>query len=391
MNKLIVVLVALLLVAEAHRSHKKGNSHSGKSDKDSNKVEVGQPTSCAIYIELPVPLVEDDSSSSSSSSSSGNSGVTFYDPGQFISQGGLYQTADTTYYFSFCVDSPQPDAIEFCSSESAVCAVKAEVGTSMGSFADMTFAPKDNYEAGVVLSYATADATCPNGTNTYSFVLNCSKHYDPETNYTVTNMVQDACGTIFYINTVAACPITSELVEVPVQTKKGSVFTRFLILGFSVLGGVICICSCCLAFCLACKNRREKCAKQGGNRSWCQKKRQATAPAPVAQRPAPVAAPRPPVTPPPAQAIAPQMPQMPGYFVPVPQGMAPMYPNLYQGGYLPLVPMMPQQQAVQQQHQPAHNPFVQLEENHLQQREKQITEDERLAKLLQQQFNHESA
>jgi len=74
---------------------------------------------------------------------------------------------------------------------------------------------------------------------------------------------------------------------------------------------------------------------------------------------------------------------MPGYFVPVPQGMAPMYPNLYQGGYLPLVPMMAQQPAIHQQA----NPFVALSDNQVEQRENQIAEDERLARLLQQQFN----
>jgi len=265
----------------------------------------------------------------------------------------------------------------------------------MGSFSTLTFAAKDNYEAGVIVSVNSPNAICENGTNTYSFVLNCSKHYDPETNYTITGMTQDACSTTFYINTVAGGPTTTERKAVTVPARK-TTWVTFMLIGFGVLGGVIALCSCCLACCLACKNRREKCAN-GAKHSWCSKRRAAQQqPAPAPQpRPAPQAAPRPqqqpaqvaprpPVTPPPA--AAPQIPQMPGYFVPVPQGMAPMYPNLYQGGYLPLVPMMPQQPAV---HTPA-NPFVMLD-NEPQHRENQIVEDERLARLLQNQFNHESA
>lgn len=187
------------------------------------------------------------------------------------------------------------------------------------------------------------------------------------------------------MNTVAGCPITAERKEIPVHRPT---FTRFFLLGFAVLGGVIFLCSCCLACCLCCKNRRAKCAAK---RAACSKPilpQQRPAAAPVAApRPAPVAAPRPPVTPPPQQQQQmQQMPQMPGYFVPVPQGMAPMYPNLYQGGYLPLVPMMQQQPAVQQLN--SQNPFVALSDNQVEQRDHQIAEDERLARLLQQQFNN---
>lgn len=384
----LLVCALLILAVSAHKKNNKHNSHSTTSSTDKNEVEVSQPTSCALYMMQAIP-VEDAFSSSSSSSNYGSDdqGATFYDPGQFIPNGGWFEGASQNYYFSFCTDTPSETAIEYCDSDAALCSVgNNQLGTTLATFSEMTYTPKDNYEAGVIISYNHPNPTCPNATSTYSFVLNCSKYFDPATNYSITSVDQseNGCGATIYVNTVAGCPITAERKEV--KSYRPKLFTHFFLLGFAVLGGVIFLCSCCLAFCLCCKNRRAKCAAK---RAGCAagKPQQPILPQQrpaVAPRPAPVAAPRPPVTPPPQ--AAPQMPQMPGYFVPVPQGMSPMYPNLYQGGYLPLVPMMAQQPAIQQQH----NPFVALSDNQVEQRDNQIAEDERLARLLQQQFNHQA-
>jgi len=281
-----------------------------------------------------------------------------------------------TYHFSFCSDTPNPDTIEFCNSaDIAVCAVVNGVGVGIGYFADMKFTDNVDHKKGFSISYSAPKeaSACINGT-TATFVMNCSRNFNPETNYTVTSAVLDetGCSITFNVNTVAACPIYVVETETPHRPNWRSVNAILMIAGIVSL--VVLVCSCCVLCCVCRKVARERCAR---NKGVCQKK--AT---PAAAPKAPVAAvaprqPQPPVTPPPQQ--------FPGYFVPAPQGMAPMYPNLYQGGYMPLVPMM------QQPHMPAHNPFAQVNNVNVAQRSQQEAEDERLARALQAQFNQEQA
>jgi len=242
----------------------------------------------------------------------------------------------------------------------------------------------DDYTRGITFSYSTIDRTCPNGENVVSLNLNCSRHFDRKVNYTVTSLISNKCATTISINTPGGCPIVAKTEEMPMQGHRHNSTTLILMI-FGIVGACVCICACCVACCVCRKVAREKCASRGGR--WCGRKQNSQAPAQTAQqhqpKPAPapkqIQSPRPPIQPPPT----PQVPQVPGYFVPVgnPES-AQMYPNLFQGGYMPLVPMMVQQPAIQ-------NPFVQLDESHVQAREQQVAEDERLARLLQQQFNQQ--
>lgn len=49
----LLVCVLLILAVQAHRKNKSHDS------KDKNEVEVGQPTSCALYMDVPIPLDEE--------------------------------------------------------------------------------------------------------------------------------------------------------------------------------------------------------------------------------------------------------------------------------------------------------------------------------------------
>lgn len=91
-----------------------------------------------------------------------NTGTTFYDPGQFLANGGSFEMPQSSsiYYFYFCSDLPiAVEEVVNCDSDSSICAVDSttEVATSMATFADMSYAPKDNYQEGLTINFTHVD------------------------------------------------------------------------------------------------------------------------------------------------------------------------------------------------------------------------------------------
>jgi len=376
MRALILLSLVVLALAGKHRNSDSGDS-SSSSDAD---IPAQQPSVCALYPAMPVEAQEEDDTPKKHEQSTSSSSY-LYDPVQFLPNGGFYaaDVSAPTYHFSFCSADPNPSVVEFCNSENvAVCAVVNGVGISLGEFSSQNFQPNEEYKKGYTLTYSLPKeaSACVNGTSA-TFVMNCSRNFDPETNYTVTSAVmsEDGCGITFTVDTVAACPI---YIEQTYGHRMNFNAAHNILMIAGIISLIVLVCSCFVLCCVCRKVARERCAR---NKAACVKKPVA----PVAHaKVAPVAPvarqqPQPPVTPPPQQF----QPQFPGYFVPAPQGMNPMYPNLYQGGYMPLVPMM--------QPMPAQNPFAQVTSAHVAQRSQQEAEDERLARALQAQFNQEQA
>jgi len=374
-----LILLALVVLALAGKHHSKSKSGDNASSSNSESVDAQPPTYCAIYPDVPVADDEEEDSPQTQEYRDDDSTDYFYDPGQFMPNGGFFSSdlGLPTYYFSFCSQTPNSDSLAHCkSSDVSVCAVADGVGIALGNFGSVeSLIEPAEHKKGFSLRYASsvsAVSGCANGTYA-RFVLNCSRNFDPETNYTVTSTVLDdnRCGITFYVNTPAGCPIA--LHNAPRQPPNFRNIHAILMIA-GIVSLAVLVCSCCILCCVCRKVARERCAR---NKSGCAKKAAAApAPKPVVAAAAP-RQPQPPVTPPPQN--------FPGYFVAAPQGMNPMYPNLHQGGYMPLVPMM---QAPQM---PAQNPFAQVNNNHVAQRSHQEAEDERLARALQAQFNQEQA
>jgi hypothetical protein len=256
--------------------------------------------------------------------------------------------------------------------------------------------------------------------------MNCSSQFDSQTNYTVTSTstTNDGCTTVLNINSAAACPIEPHRTKTDKHPKVK--LPKVFLIVMAVIGSIIFLCACMVA-CFACiKHRRERCVQKKQCRKSPQqqqpqqqqqmKKLQPQPVVPHRQQYQPVQAqqprsPQPPITPPPAPRQMPLYPQVPQqqqqqqfqqFQQPQmrPQQMPPqqmpqqfqhpmVYPNLYNGGnFVPLVPMMVQPQAQappQSMHQS--NPFLVPMTNTVLARDAQVAEDERLARMLQAQFN----
>jgi hypothetical protein len=98
----------------------------------------------------------------------------WYDPGQFIKNGGFYASALTSteyyfaYYFSLCSKHPNSKAVANCkSNDAAVCMVKNGVGSTLGQFSNVRFIAHNDYKKGFQVLYSNPSAqsaSCPSGT-----------------------------------------------------------------------------------------------------------------------------------------------------------------------------------------------------------------------------------
>jgi len=382
MKKFLVVLLLLSLVLANKGNNNKHADKNKSSSEEEEKTKASAPTNCRIPVDSAGRILEE-----------GKPSPYFFDPGQFLSNGGYFAHNSDLTYWSFCREMPN----KRCDSSHALCSKDNQLAPFETAQESTRKTGKDKDHVGLTMTYHESQktvaptSTCAHG-KTWHFILACTRPFNSDTNYTITSVSTDGCTTNVSMNTPAGCLLEAVAhTAIEGQSAKMPLF----VIVMSVIAGVVLICACFVMCCVVCKFRRDRCAARRGA---CHKKAEVpqvplVRPQPPPQPIRPLAQPRPPMTPPPAPQVRPLVPQpLPQgqYFVP-PQAM---YPNLYNGGYVPFVPMMvqpPQQQQQRQQAPPVapQNPFL-VPMSNATPRDAQMAEDERLARVLQAQFNNEA-